>query len=206
MGEEEDAEEEVTSPKAKEADAEEEPELTVFVGGVPFSCSEETLRKDFAECGEIEKLTLPMNEDGRPKGIAFIKYKTKEGVTAALKFDGDEYGGRTLKVNLAGQGSKGKGKGDKGKGKGNNEATAFVRGLPFEAKEDELRKLFADCGEIKSLRMPLNEEGQSKGIAFIEFEETASLDKAKEFHETEFGGRAIYVSQAGEGGKGKGKD
>merc|ERR1712216_712833 len=92
-----------------------------------------------------------------------------------------------------------------GKGKGNNEATAFIRGLPFEATEDELKKLFADCGEIKNLRMPLNEEGKSKGIAFCEFAEPASLEKAKEFNETEFGGRTIYVSQAGEG-KGKGKD
>merc|ERR1711959_138721 len=163
-----DEKKEEAAPAKMEVDSE-EPQLTVFVGGVPFSCSEETLRKDFAECGEIEKLNLPLNDDGRPKGIAFITYKTKEGVAAALKFDGDEYGGRTLKVNLAGQGSKGKGKGEKGKGKGNNEATAFVRGLPFEAQEDELRKLFADCGAIKNLRMPLNEEGKCKGIAFVEF-------------------------------------
>merc|ERR1712032_150326 len=92
--------------------------LTVFVGGIPWSCSEETLKKDFSECGEIVKLNMPMNEEGKPKGIAFITYKTKAGVEGALKFDGDDYGGRTLKVNLANQG--GKGKSAKGQGKGNN--------------------------------------------------------------------------------------
>merc|ERR1711971_981399 len=131
--------------------------------------------------------------------------KTKEGVTAALKFDGDEYGGRTLKVNLAGQGSKGKGKGEKGKGKGNNELTAFVRGLPFKTQEEELRKFFGECGEIANLRMPLNEEGKCKGIAFVQSKEAASFEKANEFNETEFGGRTMFVSQAGEGGKGKSK-
>merc|ERR1712098_409714 len=77
------------------------------------------LRKDFSECGEIERLSLPMDEEGRPKGISFIKYKTQEGVDAALKFDNLEYGGRTINVVKAGEGGKGKdGKGKDGKGKG----------------------------------------------------------------------------------------
>merc|ERR1712217_531166 len=101
-----------------------------------MGCTEETLRKDFSECGEIEKMNLPLNDEGKPRGIAFITYKTKEGVDAALKFDGDDYGGRTLKVNRAG------GKGEKGKGKGNKEFEVFVGGLPFAVEEATLRKDF----------------------------------------------------------------
>merc|ERR1712147_407993 len=60
-----------------------------------------------------------MNEEGKPRGIAFIKYTSKEGVEAALKFDDTEYGGRTINVSKAGEGGKGKdGKGKDGKGKG----------------------------------------------------------------------------------------
>jgi len=199
-------------------------DLEVFVGGIPFSCDEETVRKDFGECGEIVKLSLPLNEEGKPKGFAFITYTTNEAVVAACKFDGEDYGGRKLRVNVAGlkgKGDKGKGKdgkdkgkdgkGEKGKGKGrsNNELTAFVRGLPYSTTEDMLRKDFSECGEIESLRMLLNEDGQCKGIAFIEYKEAAGLEKAKEFNETDYGGRTVYVVQAGEGGKGKdgkGKD
>merc|ERR1712187_511437 len=68
------------------------------------------------ECGEIAKLTLPLNEEGKPKGISFIKYKSQEGVDAALKFDNTDYGGRTIFVVKAGEGQ-GKGKGKDGKGK-----------------------------------------------------------------------------------------
>merc|ERR1712070_1316325 len=71
--------------------------------------------------GEIERLTMPMNEEGRPKGIAFIKYAAAEGVEAALKFDNTDYGGRTINVSKAedrgGKGKDGKGKGKDGKGK-----------------------------------------------------------------------------------------
>merc|ERR1712070_905593 len=129
--EEEAAEEEVPKKKkkaaAEEAEEDEAPkkaasggdddDFTVFVGGIPWSCDEATFKKDFAECGEIAKLNFLLNDEGKPKGIAFVKYASKEGLEAALKFDGTDYGGRTLKVNKAGD--KGaKGKGDKGKGKG----------------------------------------------------------------------------------------
>merc|ERR1712054_30200 len=92
-------------------------DLTVFIRGLPFATTEEVLRKDFTECGEIEKLNMPLNEEGRPKGIAFIKYKSQEGFDAAIKFDNTEYGGRTINCSKAGEG-KGKGKDGKGKNKG----------------------------------------------------------------------------------------
>jgi len=167
------------------------------------------VKKDFEECGEIADFHMPKNEEGKPRGIGFITYTSQEGVDAALKFDGQDYGGRTLKVVLANaKGEKGKG-GDKGKGKGkggDSENTACVKGLPWASTEESLKKDFAECGEIEVIRMPKNEEGQSKGIAFIVFKSKEGVEKACAFNETDYGGRTIYVSPAGEGGKGKGKD
>jgi len=93
--------------------------LRVFVAGLPFQATEAILRKDFGECGEIESFAMPMNEEGRPRGIAFIGYKTQEGLDKALAFEGTEYGGRTLNVSKAvkDKDCKGKAKG-KGKDKG----------------------------------------------------------------------------------------
>merc|ERR1711972_262388 len=153
---------------------------------------------------------------GRPKGIAFIKYKNKSGVDAALKFNGEDYAGRTLTVNLAGDKPKGgkdngKGKGKdgkdgKGKSKGNQEQTVCVKGLSFETDEATLRKDFAECGEIEQLRALKNEEGGFRGIAFIEFKTKEGFEAALKFNEDTYGGRTIYVSKAGEGGNGKDKD
>merc|ERR1711972_152 len=104
--------------KGKDGKSERDNEFTVFVRGLPFSVEEAALNKDFTECGEIERLNLPKNEEGNPKGIAFIKFKNQEGFDAALKFDNTEYGGRTINVSKAGEGGKGKGKDGKTKGKG----------------------------------------------------------------------------------------
>lgn len=103
--------------------------------------------------------------------------------------------------------AKGKSKGKKGKS-GDNALTVFVRGLPFSTTEDVLQKDFAECGELVSCRMPLNEEGNCKGIAFIAYADKESMDKAIAFNETDYGGRTIYCVPAADkpDGKGKGKD
>merc|ERR1712178_34660 len=104
---------------------------TVFVRGLPFAATEDAVKKDFAECGEIESFKLPLNEEGKPKGICFIKFKTEEAVDAALKFDSTDYGGRTINVSKAGEGGKGKGK--KGKGKASSDAKAKNSGAMVES-------------------------------------------------------------------------
>merc|ERR1719247_3914299 len=101
--------------------------------------------------------------------------------------------------------SKGKSKG-KGKGGHDNENTVFVRGLPFATTQEALNKDFGECGEIVSLRMPLNDEGSCRGIAFIKFANKEGMDKAIAFNETDYGGRTIYCSDAANKPEGKGKD
>merc|ERR1712066_511791 len=91
--------------------------MGVFVRGLPFATTEEALKKDFAECGEIVSLRMPLNDEGSCRGIAFIKYSDKEGCDKAIKFNETDYGGRTIYCSMAGD-SEGKGKGKDGKGKG----------------------------------------------------------------------------------------
>jgi len=190
-------------------------ELEVFIGGLPFGTTEDVLRKDFEECGEIVNFRMPLNDEGYCRGIAFCEYSTKEGVEKALKFDQTDYGGRFLSVRLSGDDKgKGKGKGKDGKGKGNKEFEVFIGGLPYSATEEALKKDFAECGEFVNFRMPLNDEGNARGIAFIEFKDKESCEKALKFHETDYGGRSLSVKMSGDGkgdkgkgdkGKGKGK-
>merc|ERR1712070_465820 len=188
--------------------------LTVFVRGLPFSTTEEVLQKDFAECGELVSCRMPLNDEGSCKGIAFIAYADKDSMDKALAFNETDYGGRTIYCVPASDKPDGKGKGKdgkdgKGKGKGgDNELTVCVRGLPFATTEEALKKDFAECGELKSCRMLLNEEGQCRGIAFIAYADKEGMDKALAFNETDYGGRTIYCSPAADkpDGKGKGKD
>merc|ERR1711865_298152 len=98
------------------------------------------------------------------------------------------------KVRMEGGDPTAKGKGKKGKSSGGDENTVFVRGLPFAATEETLNKDFGECGELVSLRMPLNDEGSCRGIAFIKYSDKEGMDKAMKFNKTDYGGRTIFVS------------
>lgn len=118
------------SSKGSEESGKHQPR-TVFVAGLPYNIEEQTIWDDFKECGDVVAVRMLKSDEGKFKGIAFVVYKDEAGVEEALKFDGDDYAGRTLRVARAsagrkdedggkgGKGGKGKGKGGKGgKGKG----------------------------------------------------------------------------------------
>merc|ERR1712187_59231 len=116
--------------------------MGVFVRGLPFATTEETLKKDFAECGEIVSLRMPLNDEGSCRGIAFIKYSDKEGMDQAIKFNETDYGGRTISVTDAANKPEGKAK---GKGKASSEAKAKNTGAMVESTGS--KQTFEDSDE-----------------------------------------------------------
>ncbi len=75
----------------------------LFVGNLPFSATEESVRALFAPHGTIESLALINDrETGRPRGFCFVEMETEAEETAAIEaLDGAEWMGRNLKVNKA---------------------------------------------------------------------------------------------------------
>ncbi|MBE8163031.1 MAG: RNA-binding protein [Bdellovibrionaceae bacterium] len=75
----------------------------LYVGNLPFTVTEQTLGDSFAECGTVETITLITDrETGRSKGFGFIEMGTDDEAQKAIsKFDGQDYEGRSLKVNEA---------------------------------------------------------------------------------------------------------
>jgi len=72
----------------------------VFIGNLPFIVSEEELRGQFADCGQIENIRLvrdPKTHIG--KGIGYIMFDTKESMNKALKEKKDlKFKGRELRI------------------------------------------------------------------------------------------------------------
>lgn len=149
-------------------------ELQVFVGGLPLSVEEAAVRMDFEEFGEIESLRLPLNEEGNARGMAFIVYKSKDGVDKALALDGKEYRGQTLTVLIAGQGE-GKGKDGKGwakdgkgwakdgKGKGRDGKAGEGEGGKGWAKDGKGKGREGKAGEGEGKGKKGKDKGKSKG-------------------------------------------
>lgn len=53
-------------------------------------------------------------------------------------------------------------------------ANIIIRNLSFKTTEDKMRSIFETCGNIKRCRIIMNEDGQSRGFGFIDFESVES--------------------------------
>ncbi len=100
----------------------------LYVGNLPFSASEDSVRDLFAAHGEVESVTLITDrETGRPRGFGFVEMDEAGADAAIQALDGEEFEGRALKVNEAqdkprgGGGRGGFGGGGKGRGGGRGE-------------------------------------------------------------------------------------
>jgi len=77
--------------------------MKLYVGNLPFSCTEDELRDLFAQHGEVVSANLIMDrETGRPRGFGFIEFSDPtQGKAAIDALHGTNFGGRDLTVNEA---------------------------------------------------------------------------------------------------------
>lgn len=74
----------------------------LYVGNLPFTATEDSIRALFAPHGTVEKLSLITDRDtGRPRGFGFIEMSSSDAARAVQALNGQDFGGRALKVNEA---------------------------------------------------------------------------------------------------------
>ena len=75
----------------------------LYVGGLPYSTTEDELRDAFAQAGAVSTATIIIDRmSGRSKGFGFVEMTTDEDAQKAIDFwNGKQFGGRTLTVNEA---------------------------------------------------------------------------------------------------------
>lgn len=74
----------------------------LFVGSLPWSLNNDSLRELFSQYGEIVEVVVISDRDtGRSKGFGFITFKNEEDAQKALEMDGKEVEGRKIVVNIA---------------------------------------------------------------------------------------------------------
>ena len=74
----------------------------LYVGNLPFTTTEESIRALFSKHGTVEKVSLINDRDtGRPRGFGFVEMSNADAARAMQAINGTELGGRALKVNEA---------------------------------------------------------------------------------------------------------
>lgn len=75
----------------------------LYVGNLPFSADEATVRTLFEQNGTVEEVKLITDRDtGRPRGFGFVAMANSEDADKAIReLNGYELDGRALTVNEA---------------------------------------------------------------------------------------------------------
>jgi RNA recognition motif-containing protein len=87
----------------------------LYVGNLPFSATEDSVRELFAAHGAVEKVALVNDRDtGQPRGFGFVEMSSADAQRAMQTLNGKDFGGRPLKVNEAQDKPRGGGGGGRG--------------------------------------------------------------------------------------------
>lgn len=75
----------------------------LYVGNLPYSVTDDELRRLFSQAGTVVDVTLPVDrETGRPRGFGFVEMANNDEANRAIRtFDGFMLDGRRLRVNEA---------------------------------------------------------------------------------------------------------
>ncbi|MBK6674255.1 MAG: RNA-binding protein [Proteobacteria bacterium] len=74
----------------------------IYVGNLPFTATEDQVRALFAAHGTVESVSLPNDrETGRPRGFGFVEMSQADASRAIQAVNGQDMGGRALRVNEA---------------------------------------------------------------------------------------------------------
>jgi RNA recognition motif-containing protein len=74
----------------------------LYVGNLPFTATDESVRTLFSHHGTVEKVSLITDrETGRPRGFGFVEMPNADASRAMQALNGADFDGRPLKVNEA---------------------------------------------------------------------------------------------------------
>ncbi|HEU4613399.1 MAG TPA: RNA-binding protein [Kofleriaceae bacterium] len=75
----------------------------LYVGNLPYHATEDLISQRFATCGEVREVALMLDRmTGQSRGFCFVEMATPEGAEKAIaNLNGQDFEGRSLRVDLA---------------------------------------------------------------------------------------------------------
>ena len=75
----------------------------LYVGGLPYSTSQDELQEAFAKAGAVVSASIIMDKmTGRSRGFGFVEMGSNDDAQKAIEmWNGQDFGGRKLTVNEA---------------------------------------------------------------------------------------------------------
>jgi len=164
-------------------------EATVWIGGLDENVDEALLWELMIQAGPVVSVNIPRDKITREhQGYAFCEFASEEDADYAMKImNMVRLFGKSLKINKASRDRK-----DTGVG-----ANVFVGNLDPEVDDQLLYNTFSAFGQVLSAKVMYEDDGSSRGFAFVNFADFESSDAAMLHMNGQFlCNRPVHVSYA----------
>ncbi|OAV99972.1 hypothetical protein PTTG_09000 [Puccinia triticina 1-1 BBBD Race 1] len=163
---------------------------TLYVTNFPEDANDEWIRSKFSTFGSIFDVRWPSKRFKSTRRFCYIQYTSPASAEAALQLHNLEVSPKQKMSVLISDPTRKQTRSDNHA----NEKEIYITCLSKFVQEDDLKKLFAQFGEIKGVRVVLDQAGHSKGFAFVEFETEMSAKAALTMNNVELKKRRIGVT------------
>lgn len=150
----------------------------IIVQNLDKSIDNKTLHDTFSRFGNIVSAKVAEDNMGNSRGLGYVQFDNAQSAQSAIEnVNGMEIAGKTVYVGQFKRRSERQG----GKDRFTN---VFVKNFGDQMDEDRMKEVFSAYGEITSVHVPKDDQGNAKGFGFVNFKDP---DAAKEAVEKENG-------------------
>ncbi|GJQ08627.1 hypothetical protein GpartN1_g418.t1 [Galdieria partita] len=165
----------------------------IFVGGLSWETTEETLQKYFESYGRVLDCVIMRDKHtGHPRGFGFVTFEKEESADrAAMKRH--ELDGRQVEAKKAVP---------KAEHSARSQVTkptrkVFVGGLPLSCTEEEFMEYFEKYGHVAEAHIMYDHQtGISRGFGFVTFASEDVVERVFEQSQHEIKGKIVEVKKA----------
>ncbi|XP_049623278.1 heterogeneous nuclear ribonucleoprotein A1-like [Suncus etruscus] len=146
----------------------------IFIGGLSFETTDESLRSHFEQWGTLTDYVVMKDPNTkRSRGFGFVTYATVEEVDAVMNARPHKVDGRFVEPKRAISRED-----SQRPGAHLTVRKIFVGGIKEDTEEKHLREYFERFGNIEMVDIITDQEsGKSRGFAFVTFDDHDSVDK-----------------------------
>jgi multiple RNA-binding domain-containing protein 1 len=169
---------------------------TLFIKNLSFKTTKESLKSHFDPIGGVKSIRIITN-NGLPCGYGFIEFENQKFASKALRsLNNSTLDGHALKLsesNTTIQLPKKRPRTEEVL-EDDNRLKILVKNLAFEANVAELKEIFQNFGEVKSVRIPTKVSGGHRGFGFVEYlSHQDAANALQSLQNTHFYGRRLVL-------------
>jgi len=172
----------------------------LYFGNLSFDKGKQDVETIFQDCGTITDIHIIRDRfTQRSQGYGFVTFATAEGKDKAILKNGQTFFGRQLKVNL-----EAKSKPDGGRVK--TRQRLYVKNIPKETSEDQVKELFAQFGTVENFFFIKDHATNvSRGFGFLDFSNAEEAQAALSMNGQVAFGQTLVVKIAEEKNSARGR-